>query len=438
MHRGNNLINFAPKLYAMVTRETIREIIIDNRQQVAKREIISRNFNFMDNACYVLIGVRRAGKSYLLYQRILQLIRDGHSWEEIVYINFEDERLLEMQAADLNKILEVHQMMTDKMPLLFLDEIQNIAGWDKFARRLAENKYSVIVTGSNAKMLSQDVATTLGGKFIIKEIYPYSFKEFLGAKKVVLDSNSFYSTSQRSEIQKYMREYFYDGGFPESLNYDVKADYLTSVYQKIYIGDIAARNGIDNIFGLRLMFKKLAENVMHPISFTRLTNVIKSSGTPIATKTVITYTQYSQNAFLLLPIRNIAAKLTDRESTPKLYFVDNGLFNVLAVRNEPILLENIVALALMRRYGTDDHIFFYNKNIEVDFVIPEHEIAIQVCYRLRNDINDTFRRETSALVAYKKFSQFKNLFIITYEEEEILTIDDTEIKVLPIWKWLLS
>ena len=287
-------------------------------------------------------------------------------------------------------------------------------------------------------MLSQDVATTLGGKFIIKEIFPYSFKEFLDAKKVVLDSNSIYSTSQRSEIQKYMREYFYDGGFPESLNYDIKSDYLTSVYQKIYIGDIAARNGIDNIFRLRLMFKKLAENVMHPISFTRLTNVIKSSGAPIATKTVIAYSQYSQNAFLLLSVRNIAAKLTDRESAPKLYFVDNGLFNVLAVRSEPILLENIVALTLMRRFGTDDHVFFYNKNIEVDFVVPEHEIAIQVCYRLRNDIDDTFRRETSALVAYKKFSQFKNLFIITYEEEEVLTIKDTEIKVLPIWKWLLS
>ena len=363
----------------MVTKETIREIIIDNRQQVAKREVVSRDFHFMDNACYVLIGVRRAGKSYLLYQRIQGLIRDGHSWDEIVYINFEDERLLEMQAADLNKILEVHQMMTDKKPLIFLDEIQNIAGWDKFARRLAENKYSVIVTGSNAKMLSQDVATTLGGKFIIKEVFPYSFQEFLGAKKVVLDGNSFYSTTQRSEIQRYMREYFYDGGFPESLNYDVKADYLTSVYQKIYIGDIAARNGIDNMFGLRLMFKKLAENVMHPISFTRLTNVIKSSGTPIAAKTVIAYTQYSQNAFLLLSVRNIAAKLTDRESAPKLYFVDNGLFSVLAVRSEPILLENIVALTLMRRYGTDDHVFFYNKNIEVDFVVPEHEIAIQVC-----------------------------------------------------------
>lgn len=422
----------------MVTKETIREIIIDNRQEVAKREIVNRDFRFMDNACYVLIGVRRAGKSYLLYQIIKNLIKDGYSWDEIVYINFEDERLLEMQTSDLNKIIEVHQMMSDKKPFLFLDEIQNITGWDKFARRLAENKYTVVVTGSNAKMLSQDVTTTLGGKFIIKQIFPYSLAEFLGAKGVNVDDNSFYSTSQRSEIQKYMREYFYDGGFPESLNYGIKSDYLTSVYQKIYIGDIAARNGIDNIFGLRLMFKKLAENVMHPISFNRLTNVIKSSGTPISTKTVIAYSQYSQNAYLLLSIRNIAAKLTDRETTPKLYFVDNGLFSVLAVRSEPVLLENIVAVALLRRYGTDDHVFFYNKNIEVDFVVPESEIAIQVCYRLRNNIDDTFRRETSALVAYNKYSGYKNLFIITYEEEEVLNNENTEIHVVPIWKWLLN
>lgn len=221
----------------MVTKETIREIILDNRKEVSKREIVRRDFAFMDNACYVLIGVRRAGKSYILYQIIQDLVAKGHSWDEIVYINFEDERLLEMQTADLNRILEVHQMMSETKPFLFLDEIQNINGWEKFARRLAETKYTVLVTGSNAKMLSQDVATTLGGKFIIKQIFPYSFSEFLCAKNVKIDGNSFFATDQRAEIQKYMREFFYDGGFPESLNYEIKSDYLTSVYQKIYIGD---------------------------------------------------------------------------------------------------------------------------------------------------------------------------------------------------------
>ena len=431
------MVIFAKKKSIMVTKETIREIILDNRKEVSKREIVRRDFAFMDNACYVLIGVRRAGKSYILYQIIQDLVAKGHSWDEIVYINFEDERLLEMQTADLNRILEVHQMMSETKPFLFLDEIQNINGWEKFARRLAETKYTVLVTGSNAKMLSQDVATTLGGKFIIKQIFPYSFSEFLCAKNVKIDGNSFFATDQRAEIQKYMREFFYDGGFPESLNYEIKSDYLTSVYQKIYIGDIAARNNIDNIFGLRLMFKKLAENVMHPISFTRLTNVIKSSATAISTKTVIAYAQYSQNAFLLLSIRNIAAKLTDRESAPKLYFVDNGLFSVLAIRSEPVLLENLVAITLLRRYGTDDHVFFYNKNVEVDFVVPEHDIAIQVCYRLRNNIDDTFRRETAALVSYHKYTGCNNLFIITYDEEETVELEDVAINVVPVWKWLL-
>ena len=429
---------YLQKFSIMITKETIREIILDNRKEVSKREIVRRNFTFMDNACYVLIGVRRAGKSYILYQMIKDVLAKGHSWDEIVYINFEDERLLEMQTEDLNKILEVHQMMTDKKPFLFLDEIQNISGWEKFARRLSENKYTVVVTGSNAKMLSQDVATTLGGKFIIKQIFPYSFEEFLRAKNVQIDENSFFATDKRAEIQKYMREYFYDGGFPESLNYEIKSDYLTSVYQKIYIGDIAARNNIDNIFGLRLMFKKLAENVMHPISFTRLTNVIKSSATVISTKTVIAYAQYSQNAFLLLSIRNIAAKLTDRETAPKLYFVDNGLFSVLAIHSEPVLLENLVAVTLLRKFGTDDHVFFYNKNVEVDFVVPEHDLAIQVCYRLRNNIDDTFRRETSALVSYSKFTGCKNLYIITYEEEETVEVEDAQIKVVPIWKFVLE
>ena len=260
----------------MVAKDLIREVIIDNRKFVNNKVVIDRNFHFMNNACYVLIGVRRAGKSYLLYQQIQKLLREGHSWDEIVYINFEDERLLEMQTDDLNKILGVHQIISDKQPILFLDEIQNIAGWDKFARRLSEGKYIVFITGSNAKMLSQDVATTLGGKFIIKNIFPYSFTEFLSANQVKITENSFYSTSERSIIQKYMSEYFYEGGFPESLNYEDKQDYLQSVYQKIYIGDIATRNKVDNIFGLRLMFKKLAENVMHPISYTRLTNIVKS------------------------------------------------------------------------------------------------------------------------------------------------------------------
>lgn len=133
----------------------------------------------------------------------------------MLYVNFEDERLIGMTAADLNLILEVHAEMSTDRPMLFLDEIQNIDGWDKFVRRLADNKYRAYVTGSNAKMLSQDVATTLGGRYITVHVYPYDFKEFLYANGVEVTENSLFATESRAEIKRIFNDYFRSGGFPE-------------------------------------------------------------------------------------------------------------------------------------------------------------------------------------------------------------------------------
>ena len=168
----------------MIRREILKEVLLDNRNEVVKHQVIPRSFQFEEFGNYVFVGIRRAGKSFLLYQRIQELLHDGHTWNEMLYVNFEDERLIGMTAADLNLILEVHAEMSTDRPMLFLDEIQNIDGWDKFVRRLADNKYRAYVTGSNAKMLSQDVATTLGGRYITVHVYPYDFKEFLYANGV--------------------------------------------------------------------------------------------------------------------------------------------------------------------------------------------------------------------------------------------------------------
>ena len=155
----------------MIRREILKEVLLDNRNEVVKHQVIPRSFQFEEFGNYVFVGIRRAGKSFLLYQRIQELLHDGHTWNEMLYVNFEDERLIGMTAADLNLILEVHAEMSTDRPMLFLDEIQNIDGWDKFVRRLADNKYRAYVTGSNAKMLSQDVATTLGGRYILSLIH---------------------------------------------------------------------------------------------------------------------------------------------------------------------------------------------------------------------------------------------------------------------------
>ena len=412
----------------MIQKEVIREILLENRKEVEFQQIVPRNFQMEDFANYVLIGVRRAGKSFMLYQQIQQNLKRGITWDSMLYINFEDERLMGMTAQELNLILEVHGMMSKERPILFLDEIQNINGWEKFARRLADKKYRVYITGSNAKMLGSDVATTLGGRYITKHIMPYSFPEFLQANEVSYDSNTLATT---------FTNYFRFGGFPEGARLASKRDYINSVYQKIYLGDIASRNKIENQFSLRVLFRKLAESVKQPISFTRLTNIIASTGAKLSKPTLINYLEYSKDAFLVYPIKNIADNLTQRETNPKYYFVDNGIISILAMDVDTSLLENMVAMELLRRYGLEEQVFFYNKNVEVDFYIPDAATAIQVSYNPQKS-DETWERESTALIKLSKVLDCKRLIILTYELEENIELKGLNIEVIPVWKWLLD
>lgn len=421
----------------MIQKEVIKEILLENRKEIELQHIVPRNFQMEEFANYVLIGVRRAGKSFMLYQQIQQYLKQGITWDSMLYLNFEDERLMGMTAQELNLILEVHGMMSNKRPILFLDEIQNIDGWEKFARRLADNKYKVYITGSNAKMLGSDVATTLGGRYITQHIMPYSFSEFLCANEVPFDPNSIATTSGRAEVQRYFDSYFHFGGFPEGARLASKRDYINSVYQKIYLGDIAARNKIENQFALRILFRKMAESVKQPISFTRLTNIIASTGAKLSKPTLINYVEYSKDAFLIYPIKNIADNLTLRETNPKYYFVDNGIISILAIDIDTSLLENMVAMKLLRRYGLDDQVFFYNKNVEVDFYIPDAAIAIQVSYNPKKSA-ETWERESTALIKLSKVLDCKRLIILTYELEEEIVVKGMKIEVIPVWKWLLD
>ena len=414
-------------------KDLLRSILADNRLEVPKYKVFPRNFLFEEFGNYVFVGIRRAGKSFLLYQRMQQLLAEGIGWDEMLYINFEDERLTGMTAADLNLLLEVHLEMYGKNPMLFLDEIQNITGWEKFARRMADTKHQVYITGSNAKMLSKEIQTTLGSRYIPVDVYPYSFEEFLAANNTPID---LLSTQGRAEILRSFNDYFYFGGFPEGASLSVKRDYLTSTYQKIYLGDIAARNSIENTFALRVMFKKLAESVKQPLSFTRIANIISSTGAKIGTQTVINYMEYAKDAWLISSVQNIASKLVDKESSQKYYFTDNGILNLFLMGGETSLLENLVAVTLLRKYGREDAVYFYNHNIEVDFYIPDAYTAIQVCYNLDN-ADGTLDREMKALAKISDVLECRRLVIITRDTERTLEVEGKTIEVIPVWKWLL-
>ena len=252
----------------MIKSNILRQILLDNRRLVESKKIFPRDISIGDFPRCVLVGVRRCGKSYLLYSKIQSMLTAGKTWDDMLYLNFEDERLMGFDASDFNQILALHAEMTGKetLPVLFLDEIQIIDGWEKFARRMADAEAQIYITGSNAKMLSIDVAAALGGRFVTVNVFPLSFSEMLKAKNVKAGVKEQSSTIEAALIQREFSSFFRYGGFPECLNFPDKTEYLNTLFQKIYLGDIAVRNKITNIFPLRILIKKIAESVGQPLS----------------------------------------------------------------------------------------------------------------------------------------------------------------------------
>ena len=380
----------------------------------------------------VVIGVRRSGKSTLCFQALEK------AGVKYAYVDFDDERLANIQAEDLNDVLEVLYKIYGDFNYLFLDEIQNVDGWEKYARNLADRKYQVYITGSNAKMLSKGIMQELGGRYLPHEIYPYSLSEYMNFLGIPFDEKALLQTESRTNFMRAYREYFTWGGLPEAISMNVKRSYLTSLYQKIYLGYIAARHNISNSKLLQLMLKKIAESTMHPISYSRIAKILSSVGGKITIPTVSNYISYAEEAWMLLRLRNITTAFADKETNCKYYFIDNGLLSLQLIDAETKLLENAVAIQLFRHYGHDEdneRVFFYNDNIEVDFYVPEDELAIQVSYTLKSD--DTYEREVSALSKLPKVYPCKRRMIITYDEETTLTDEHGVIEIVPCWKWMI-
>ena len=424
----------------MVDKLVLKQIIQNSREEIEQFQIVHRDVQTDDFNCCIFVGVRRAGKSFVLYEKIQQMLGEGHSWNEILYMNFEDDRLDGFDINGLDTILECHMEMGGvAKPALFLDEIQNIDGWEKFARRVADSKYMVWITGSNAKMLSKEMMKTLGGRYIPIEVYPFSFTEYLRWADISFDEQSLLSTENRVKLKRAYDDYFKWGGLPESLNLPVKRNYIGSVYQKIYLGDICTRNKISNPNLLRLLIKKIAEGVKQSVSYSRLAQVLSSVGGKITVPTTSSYIRYSEDAWLILRLHNIASVFSEKETNCKYYFVDNGVLSILLIDSETTLLENLVALQLFRIYGHDsdnERVFFYNSNIEVDFYIPDDELAIQVSYSITKD-KDTWDREIGALQKLPKVLSCRRRLILTYDEAQTIEDEYGTIDVIPCWKWLL-
>lgn len=420
-----------------MNHELLKRIIFDQHEIIRNAQIMPRRYELDPQANYVITGLRRAGKSTLLYDVARTLVRDGVAWERIVYINFEDERLADFSANDFQDIQLVQSELSNERGFYFFDEIQGIAHWEKFARRLADAGERVYITGSNATMLGRQIASTLGSRYFTLHITPYRFDEYLDANGQKHTGSALYSTREIGRISSYFDTFYQQGGFPESLRFSSPRTYVENVYSKVLLGDIAARYNVRNVDVLRILMKKVAETVRSEVSFTTLYNALKSIGHRVSKDTVIAYLGYAHEAYLLFSITNATAKFVEREGSPKYYFSDNGLLNLFLFNRETALLENEIAVALFDRFGAGLHYIKSPKTgIDVDFYVPEAELAVQVAYSIAGEAHE---REIGNLV---KLSQVDNavnrLIVVTKEEDGIIERGGVRIEIMPAWKLLLT
>ena len=415
----------------------LKTVIYDQHELIRNFQIVPRDYEFEESGNYVLVGLRRAGKSTLLYKLVLDLIAGGADWNQIIYVNFEDERLSEFTAADFNDLLSVQSEMSDKKGYFFLDEVQNIDGWEKFARRMADAKEHIYITGSNARMLSREIETTLGGRFFSKKVTPYDFGEYLTACEIPHEEQDLLATRANGKIRDACAQYLQYGGLPESLQYKAKREYISSVYQKVLLGDIITRNSIRNDYAVKILIKKVAESVRSEISYSKLQKTLRAVNVSLAKDTIADYLRYAEDAYLLFNLQNYYANLVEKESYPKFYFADNGILSLFLNRKESVQLENMVAAALARAYP--DEVYYLKSSrtgIDIDFYIPTIGLAVQAAYSIAGEARE---REIGNLKKLAQNSQEAvRSIIVTYEEEETIQEDGVTIEAVPLYKFLLE
>jgi len=406
-----------------------------NAEKIIDREVLPNYKNLLkSNLIKAVTGHRRAGKSVLCYQ----LVRN----KNCAYINFDDELLAGLKAEDLNLVLRAFYEIYGKLDYILLDEIQNIEKWELFANRLKRKGINLIITGSNANLLSRELSTHLTGRHFSLEIYPFSFREFLNFYGVEYKKD-YFSTRQTAVIRKELEKYILNGGFPESMKEPNPKRYLASLYSDVLTKDIILRHNIKLVDTMKQISNYLISNYSCHITFNKLKNIfgIKS------VHTAQDYAFFLAETYTVFFIERFSFKVKERITAPvKVYAIDTGLINALTAgssRNMGRLYENLTAVELMRRktFGRGYDVYYWQDYFgrEVDFVIKEGtEIKrlMQVCYDVEN--YDTKSREIKSLLKASEKLKVKrcSLLCITSDYEAEEKHENRVIKFIPLWKWL--
>lgn len=419
--------------------------IIKDFQKRRYRDIVQRDIHYpldipLDRAV-VLSGPRRSGKTYLMYMGIKELLARKEDKNSILYVNFEDSRLVGAVSQDLNTLLEVFFEIypyRNEKTWVFLDEIQVIPDWERFVRTLVDmENVNVFVTGSSSKLMSKEIATSMRGRSLTYNVYPFSFAEVLKAGK--LEYDEYLSSAQMGEIIQKLEDYVRYGGFPETVRYREEWDRILSEIVDVTIfRDIVERYDVKNIKMLKLFLNAIFNS--KEFSIHKFYNFLKSQGHKVSKNTLYTYFGYFEDSFIVFPLKRFSYSYKNIESSiSKIYLVDNGLLSLQGIEDYGRLIENIVFIELKRRSKGD--LFYYKSTSgrEIDFIIKEGKKVselIQVCYMLDDFV--TKEREVKALLQGSEELKCDNLLIITWDYEAVEIVSGKNVRYVSLCKWLLD
>ncbi len=423
-------------------KETFKKLIINFQERKFGR-IVPREYDVpLDTKKIVsLIGVRRSGKTYVLFSLIEQLRQRGDG-KNIVYINFEDDRLYPIGLKDLDGLLEgyyeLYPQKRDEKVYLFLDEVQNIEGWERYTRRIYDTEnVQIFITGSSSKLLSSEIATSLRGRTITYEIFPFSFREYLRYKEIEIN---LYSSKSVSYIQNAFNSYLVAGGFAETFDEqpDVQKRILKDYLDLIVYKDVVERYTIRNQSLLKHLIKYMFVNMGTLVSINKLYNEYKSQGYKIGKDTLMDYISYLQEAYTIFTTPIYRNSVREEQRNPKkLYAIDNGfkkLFSISISDDYSKLYENMAFLHLRRK---SREVYYFKQTQEVDLYMKEDkEYLVNVSYAIEDE--KMLQREVKALLKGMTYFKLDSSYLVTANRDETIEIEGKQIIILPMWKWLLE
>lgn len=378
----------------------------------------------------IISGIRRCGKSVLMQQ-----IRD-RLVEKDFFFNFDDERLANFKLDDFQKLQECFVELFGEQHTYYFDEIQNIEGWERFVRRLYNAGNKIVITGSNARMLSRELGTHLTGRYLQVEIYPFSFQEYLAMNEIPVNAKTLYTTTGRATMVKSFVKYMECGGFPKFLQ-DGSVSYLTSLYESIIYRDILTRNGLTNEKEMLELMFYLASNATKRVTYSSLGKVVGIQHPD----TIKNYLEYIQQTYLISQLFRYDPSVKKQMMSPKkIYFVDNAIIKRIgfnATENNGVFLENLVFIELKRR-GWD--VYYYADKKECDFIVRKG-LHISDAYQvtLKMDSPQTREREIAGVREAMQAYSLSKGYILTFEGKETITFDDgTIVEVVPVSEWILQ